>query len=40
MDDDNVPYLQGDEFDAEMNYRWTYLLAEFFAEDAHQNKRL
>lgn len=33
MEDDNVPYLQGDEFDAEMNYRWTYLLAEFFAEE-------
>ncbi|MCB0253157.1 MAG: alpha-glucosidase C-terminal domain-containing protein [Anaerolineae bacterium] len=32
VEDDNEPYLQGDEFDAVMNYLWTFACAEFFVE--------
>ncbi|MEZ4767133.1 MAG: glycoside hydrolase family 13 protein [Caldilineales bacterium] len=31
-EDANAPYLQGDEFDAVMNYLWTFTCAEFFVE--------
>jgi cyclomaltodextrinase / maltogenic alpha-amylase / neopullulanase len=33
LEDDNAPYLQGDEFDAVMNYVWAIICAEFFAEE-------
>lgn len=32
LEDADEPYLQGDEFDAVMNYRWAFACAEFFAE--------
>jgi glycosidase len=31
-EDDNAAYLQGDEFDAVMNYKWTFTCAEFFLQ--------
>ena len=31
-EDANEPYLRGDEFDAVMNYLWTFTCAEFFVE--------
>jgi cyclomaltodextrinase / maltogenic alpha-amylase / neopullulanase len=33
LEDDNAPYLQGDEFDAVMNYIWAIISVEFFAEE-------
>lgn len=35
VSDQNAPYLQGDEFDAVMNYLWTFTCAEFFIETGH-----
>ncbi len=32
LEDADEPYLQGDEFDAVMHYRWAFACAEFFAE--------
>jgi cyclomaltodextrinase len=33
LEDDNTDYLQGDEFDAVMNYIWTTISTEFFVEE-------
>lgn len=35
VEDANELYLQGDEFDAVMNYLWTFACAEFFVETGH-----
>ncbi len=34
--ENNIPYLQGDEFDAVMNYNFAFACAEFFIEEKHR----
>lgn len=34
-----VPYVQGDEFDAEMNYNWAFAAVEFFVDPPSQRTR-
>lgn len=34
-----LPYLSGDEFDAEMNYNWSFTCTEFFFNPAGKNRR-
>ncbi len=36
LEDADEPYLQGDEFDAVMNYRWMFTCAAFFAQASHR----